>query len=445
MGDDASLARSLIEDIFSTGLTAVEPQSAVQRSLTWREGTLFVAGEGMPIAGRVAVLAVGKAAQQMARGASDVLGAAISEGIILTKSGYLSDDVPGFRSFEASHPVPDERGVAASEAILDLARSRGSGDLLLALISGGGSALLEAPRPPVILADLQRTTELLLRAGAPIQHLNAVRSELSLVKGGGLRRAAGAATCVSLILSDVLGNEPGVIASGPTVIRQPAPAEALHVLDRYGLRDRVPASVLRCLDERISAPERSEALPASAQDKWVVIGDNDALLDAASTHANDRCLRPHVLWRGKEGEARELAREWVECCAQCDAAVNVVLGGGEATVTVRGDGRGGRNTEFALAAAAELAARRLDWTVASLASDGDDGAASAAGAVVDGTTIEHLRSYGIDPADVLQRNDSATALDAIGALVRTGPTGTNVNDLYVAVRAGAVAKREQDV
>jgi len=440
MNDEHAGPRDLIERLFQASLAAVEPRAAVQRALTLRGHTLLIEGRQTPVAGRVAAVAIGKAAPRMAQGALDVLGDAIAEGIILTKDGHLGDGVPGFAGYEASHPVPDERGVAATQEILALARTLGRGDVLLALISGGGSALLEAARYPVTLADLQRTTELLLRAGAPIQDLNAVRSELSLVKGGGLRVAAGEAACCSIVLSDVLGNDPTVIASGPTVVRRANAAAALAILERYGLRDDIPETVRASLDS--PAPETVEPPPQgdSEIDRWVVIGDNNALIAAAASWLDARSLQSQVVWNAKQGEARTLAREWVERCSASNGDVEVLLGGGEATVTVRGSGRGGRNTEFALAAAIELAAKGSDWTIASLASDGDDGAADAAGAIVDGSTVARMRRLGIDPADALDRNDSATALGAVGALVRLGPTGTNVNDLYVAVRAGTVGE-----
>ncbi len=443
MSAERPSARSIIEDVFRAALAAVEPRAAVQRAIGWQTGTLLIEGAEMPVAGRLAVVAVGKAAERMARGAYDVLGEAISDGIILTKHGHSGETVPGFSVFEAAHPVPDERGVAATKAIVALAESLGAGDVLLALISGGGSALLEAPRDPVTLADLQRTTELLLRVGAPIQDLNAVRSELSLVKGGGLRRATGEARCVSLILSDVLGNDPTVIASGPTVARRPSPAVALEIISRYGLEDHVPRSVRTLLEHRLVDSTERESLPDTTRDLWHVVGDNDALLDAAVNEATRRGLVVEVVWRRQEGEAAELALSWVERCGGAAENTNLLLGAGEATVTVRGDGRGGRNTEFALAAAIALADCKLDWTVASLASDGDDGAADAAGAVVDRSTVAMLRQHGIDPRDTLHRNDSATALGVVDALVRTGPTGTNVNDLYLAVRSAAIERLEE--
>ncbi|MBA2278546.1 MAG: DUF4147 domain-containing protein [Chloroflexia bacterium] len=432
--------RGYIEDLYHAGLAAVGPRSAVARALGRRGTTITVDGSDIPTSGCVAVVAIGKAAASMAKGARDSLGEAIRNGIILTKDGHLSADVPGFRAFEAAHPVPDQRGVVATKAILDLAGELRNGDLLLALISGGGSALLEAPRPPLTLDDIQRTTDLLLRAGAPIQDLNAVRAELSLVKGGGLRRAAAPAACVSLLLSDVLGNDPTVIASGPTIDRQPSPHTARQVLERFGVRDRVPAAVATSLDQTIqAAPDELTGVDFEAS-RWFVIGDNDAFVAAAAAESNSRGVATRIIWRQKEGEAADLAREWVESCRAADDGVDVLLGGGEATVTVRGDGHGGRNTEFALAAAIELKEDDSDWTIASLASDGDDGATDAAGGIVDAGTVKAMRSAGVSPEDALAGNDSAPALDAAGALVRPGVTGTNVNDMYVAVRRGSAAK-----
>ena len=210
--------RALIADAYQHGIERVAPDAAVQAVLRRVDDGVTIEGELVPVAGRLIVVAIGKAAPTMARAAQAVLGDRVDAGYVLTKDGHLGDPVPGFVAWEASHPVPDERGIEATRAILDAVTELTADDVVIALISGGGSALFEAPKDGLTLADIQQTTELLLRAGAPIQHLNAVRSEMSQVKGGGLRRRIGAARTVSLILSDVLGNPPDIIASGPTVL-----------------------------------------------------------------------------------------------------------------------------------------------------------------------------------------------------------------------------------
>ncbi|MDP9366255.1 MAG: glycerate-2-kinase family protein, partial [Chloroflexota bacterium] len=281
-----------IKHWFEAAVAAAEPAAAVRRHLLREGRTLVVSGRGVPVTGRMVLAAVGKAAVAMACGAAEAAGELVTEGIVVTKDGLVADRLtPGIRVFEASHPVPDERGVRATREALAMVRRLSRGDVLLALISGGGSALLEAPRPPVTLAEMAATTDLLLRAGAPIEDLNAVRTPLSLVKGGGLRRAAGDAVVVTLILSDVLGNDPRVIASGPTIPAVPDAERALAVLGRYGLLESVPRGVV----EVLTAAKRPTDSHDAGGDVVTVVGDNAAAVDAArrATIADHR--RPSVV------------------------------------------------------------------------------------------------------------------------------------------------------
>jgi len=427
-------AHERIRRWYAAGVAAVEPGRAVRRHLHV-SGTHLLAGASrvmLPGAG-VTVVAIGKAAVAMSRGAGEVLGDHIRNGVILTKDGHAGDPPAGMRVFEAAHPIPDKRGTVATTAILDLVADLGSDDIVLTLISGGGSALFEAPRDPLTLADLQATTELLLRAGAPIQDLNAVRSPLSLVKGGGFRERMGSARCLSLILSDVLGNDPAVIASGPTIPMKRNPSRALNILERYAVLDRVPPHVVEYL-QRETGTSRDEN-PAHPDDVFQIVADNDMFVDHIAREADDNGSQASVTWRRYEGEARELGRQFVAELIAVPECVDCVLGGGEATVTVRGDGKGGRNTEFAMAAAIELDRTGADWVVASLASDGQDGLVDAAGAIVDRTTLARASRIGLDPGASLERNDTGTLFDQLGDLVAPGPTGTNVNDVYIAVRS----------
>ncbi|MBA2470476.1 MAG: DUF4147 domain-containing protein [Chloroflexia bacterium] len=425
-------ARSLIEAWYRAGLGAVDPRTAVSRALTWDGVSLGIGSTTFDLerGGRLVAVAVGKAAVAMAHGLADALGERITHGIILTKDGHAPSPPVGWDVFEASHPVPDDRGVHATRAILDLVGGLERGDIAIVLVSGGGSALLEAPREPLELSDIQETTRLLLNAGAPIQHLNAVRSELSLVKGGGLRRSIGEATCVSLILSDVLGNDPTVIASGPTVARGPNPAVALDLLESYGLVDRVPEAVTAMLRSGPAAGGE----PDTSGDSFVIVGDNDIFVEAFDGAAKGDGVESRIALRRAEGEARELAETFLQIAESQPSEVDAVIGGGEATVTVRGDGTGGRNTEFALAAAITLNERGLDWTIASLASDGQDGSIDAAGAIVDRHTVAAGDAVGLDARKFLDNNDSGDYFRRLGFLVEPGPTGTNVNDVYVAVK-----------
>jgi hydroxypyruvate reductase len=424
--------RQTVNRLFSAALDAVAPSQAVRSALSFRDGEVLIGDARVSAPGGIYIVAVGKAAVRMTQGALEALGSSVVRGDVITKEGHVNATLPRVIAVhEAGHPIPDDRGVQATRRVLDNLAILDENDVVLALISGGGSALLEAPRPGVTLADLAKTTDLLLRAGAPIDALNAVRAPLSRVKAGGLRAAAPRATWVTLILSDVLGNDPRVIASGPTVPNPVDPERALSLIRRYGVRDEAPAAVLSAIE----STERTADAIDHERDVLLIIGDNAAAVEAAAAEARKIGLETRVEWSAVEGEAAELGRAFVAEAADADPGVAVLLGGGEATVTVRGYGDGGRNTEFALAAALELERRGMrDWVVASLATDGQDAQTGLAGAIADGGTCLRARANGVDPADALARNDSAAVFEAAGGAVDTGPTGTNVNDLYIAMR-----------
>ena len=422
--DQDQASRQLIESMFAAALDAVEPARVVQETLQSIESPLVDPG------GRIAVVAIGKAAERMAIGARDALGDAIAAGYVVTKDAHTSGVLDErFSIWEAAHPVPDERGVEATKATVEAVRQLNWRDTVLALISGGGSALFEAPRSPLELDDIAEVTRQLLLAGAPIQDLNAVRIPLSLVKGGGLRRQINAGRVITLILSDVLSNDPSFIASGPTIDVPHSSEMAMQLLVHYGVASTVPPVVI----DALQAVESSSFIDSS-NDLVMIVGDNRRAATAALAHATSLRRIGSEVWRQQEGEARQLGREWVHRLRD-ESSFDLLVGGGEATVTVRGKGQGGRNTEFALAAAHELDRLGIeDWTVASLATDGQDALTGAAGAIVDGHLVTRAREMGLDPEAALADNDSSTLLDALGALVVTGPTGTNVNDLYFAVR-----------
>jgi glycerate 2-kinase len=405
----------------------------VRTRLNWQDDFLFVAGETVRAPLGVHVVAVGKAAIAMTQGALQALGDVIVSGDVITKEGHATAALPPrLRVHEAGHPIPDERGTTATDRAIAALNRLDDVIAVLALISGGGSALLEAPRPGVSLADLARTTDLLLRAGAPIDALNAVRSPLSRVKAGGLRAAAPRNAWATLILSDVLGNDPRIIASGPTVPGGGDPRLALEVIERFGVLWQVPLSVRAALDAGFEEPGPLR----TQEDILLVIADNGAAVGAAADKASALGLESMVIWHAVQGEAAELGREFALAVRDVPESIDVVLGGGEATVTVRGDGRGGRNTEFSLAAALELERLGLqDWVIASLGTDGQDAMTGLAGAIADAGTPQRARDAGLDPIDALARNDSLSVFDASGGKVKTGPTGTNVNDVYIAVRA----------
>lgn len=431
------VGRNIVRELFAAALAAVDPAEAVRRALRFDGLNLMVGGVAVDARGGVHLVAVGKAAVAMTKGALTVLDGLVLGGTVITKDGHVSHPLPTrLHVYEAGHPIPDDRGVDATRQTLQALREVSPDAVVVALISGGGSALLEAPKEGLTLADFQRVTDLLLRAGAPIEDLNAVRAPLSRVKAGGLRRAAPSQTWVTLILSDVLGNDPRIIASGPTVPGRNDPAYALRLLDRYGLRDQAPAAVIDCLLEQTS-PSGEEG---SSADMLEIVGDNATAVQAAAARASEMGLSPEVVWQAASGEASALGEAFVEHVRDAPPGANVLLGGGEATVTVRGSGRGGRNTEFALAAAMALERQGLsEWVVASLATDGQDALTGLAGAIADAGTAERSRHKGIDPVDALRQNDSMRVFEVAGGAVETGPTGTNVNDLYIGVRIGGTA------
>ncbi len=426
-------ARSLIREMYEAALAAAEPEAAVCRHLHGDGDAIILNGGRWQVRGRVVVVGAGKAAVAMARGVERSCGDLIDGGLVITKDGHRVPPLPRtIEVVEAAHPIPNHRGVDATRRIMEMLQGLDDGDLVIALISGGGSALLEAPVEGVSLDDMARLTDLLLRAGVPIHDLNTVRAPLSRVKGGGLLQAAGRAPILSLILSDVLGNDPRIIASGPTVAAERDGERALGVLESYGVHSKVPRNVIDVLKDVERAGHRSQESETGVH---VIVADNDTAIDAAAEVAQKRGKQVSVVWREKQGEASRLGAEWVRVCREADAGANVLVGGGEATVTVRGDGIGGRNTEFALAAAIEMNSHTGPrWVVASLATDGQDGPTNVSGAIADEGTVRRAQVAGVDALEALRENDSLQVFEAAGGLVAPGPTGTNVNDLYIGIR-----------
>jgi hydroxypyruvate reductase len=382
---------------------------------------------------RVLVLGCGKAGAAMARAVEGVLGDRIAGGLVVVKDGHV---LPTriVEVTEAGHPVPDARGEAAARRLLALARSAGPDDLVLFVISGGGSALTPAPVPGVTLEQKGTVTRRLLAAGAAIGELNAVRKHLSLLKGGQLARAAAPARVLTLLLSDVIGDPLDVIASGPTAPDPTTFAGALEVLARRGGLEGLAPSVV----EHLRAGARGDVAetpkpgdPLFAGVTHVVVGNHRLVVEAAARAAERLGYPPRVAAASLEGEASEVARDFV-AQARARPAPGCLLAGGETTVTVRGGGRGGRCQEFALASALALE-RGEGMTVLAAGTDGTDGPTDAAGAVVDAGTIERARAAGLDPERALRDNDAHTLLGATGDLVVSGPTHTNLLDLYMAL------------
>ncbi len=432
--------RSAVLEIGRAAVAAADPTRAVLNAVdsdeaSFQVGTTRVAWEHVD---RVVILGAGKASAYMALALEELLGARVAGGLVITSEGCAAA-TRRVEVVEAGHPQPDARGQAAAARLLQLAGEMGPRDLVIFCVSGGGSALTPSPPPGISLDDLQRVTDQLLRCGATINQINAVRKHLSEFHGGRLMAAAAPAQVVGLVLSDVVGNPLDVIASGPTVADPTTFRDALDVLDAFGLRGTAPARVRGRL-ERGAAGELTETPkpgdPLFATMAHEIVADVSHAGSAAAAAARRAGLDALFVTGYVEGEAREIGRLLAGTAR--DIARNgrpvrrpgMVIYGGETTVTVRGPGKGGRNQELALAAALSLAGEERT-AVFALATDGTDGPTDAAGGLVDGTTV--ARATGADAARALAENDSYGFLERTGDLVITGPTGTNVNDLYMAI------------
>lgn len=401
--------RRELSELFLTGVGAVEPRRLVS---TWLRQHPIRAS---------AVISVGKAAPAMAFGAVEVLGP--QAGLVITNRRAV---VPRrMRLVVSGHPIPDQASLEAGGMALALAADLGPHDHLLVLLSGGASALMEALRGDVTLDDLVATTDALLRSGADIDTINAIRRELSIIKGGGLAHAAREAAVTTLAISDVVSEDPSVIGSGPTVA-VPEAAAGLRVAEIVGIADELPERVRDVLAE-------PRDVPATSLARYTILasGATAGAAVAAAAEAGGRSAT--VVTTQLAGEAREVAR-WALATARA-LPDDVCVFTGETTVTVRGSGRGGRNQEAALAAAIDLA-RSPGLAFLAAGSDGIDGLTDAAGGIVDGSTLDAMaRAGGVDPATALDNNDSATALEAAGARLVIGDTGTNVGDIWITLRA----------
>jgi hydroxypyruvate reductase/glycerate 2-kinase len=385
---------------------------------------------------RLMVLAAGKAASVMAAALEESLGDIISGGVVITKYGHLLEHpTDKLRLFEAGHPVPDEKGMKATREALAMLEGADEGTLVVCLLSGGGSALLVAPAEGISLAEKRELTNALLRAGATIAEMNAVRKHVSAVKGGRLARAAHPAGVVSLIVSDVIGDSLDVIASGPTAPDGSTYLEAQEVIEKYGIEP--PESIRRLLARGMKGevPDSPKAGDeAFGRVENIIIGSNRLALTAARERAEALGFPARVLTDRLTGEASEAAGWLLRQTREKTERPYCLVSGGETTVTVRGTGTGGRNMELALAFAVQ-ARGESGLTLLSAGTDGTDGPTDAAGAIVDGSTFDTARALGLDPEESLRDNDSYHFFKRAGGLLVTGPTGTNVMDIQVVLLA----------
>jgi glycerate 2-kinase len=412
--------RPLLLDRFHTALAAVDPAEAVRRHLRLADGMLHCGGWSHPLRGRVVLVAAGKAGAPMAQAAEELLGARIARGVAVVKHGH-GLPLARVQVIEAGHPVPDQAGVAGAAAIEAAVAGLGPDDLVLCCLSGGASALLPAPRAPLTLADKQAVTAALLASGADIAAMNTVRKHLARLKGGRLALACAPASVLTLALSDVPGDDPRVIGSGPTAADDSDDADAWALIRRHCDPARLPPAV----QQLMAAPPQPWTARRLERCHYHLVASNALALAAT----------------GAAVRAAELTGEaWRAAESFCTAALatppgTLVAAGGETTVTLGAKpGRGGRNQEFALAAARWIAAHQAPLTVLAAGSDGSDGPTDAAGGLVDGGTWARIRAAGVDPEAALAGHDAYPALAAAGDLLVTGPTRTNVMDLALAWR-----------
>ena len=428
--------------IYKAALAAVDPADAIRRHVVLRDGVLQIEGRGYGLSDfdGVYVIGAGKASARMAQAIEEILaellGDRLKGGVINVKYGHALP-LNIIKVNEAGHPLPDDAGVRGTEEIIALLRDTGERDLVLCLISGGGSALLPCPAEGLTLADKQQTTKILLECGATIHEINAVRKHISQVKGGRLARLACPSTLISLVLSDVIGDDLDCIASGPTVPDRSTFNDCLQVLDKYGVSEKVPSVVTGFLEK--GAKGEIEETP-KAHDPFfhkvrnVIIGNNSLAVKAAQQKAEELGYHSLVLSSIIEGETKEAANVHATIAKEILSSGGpvrkpaCVISGGETTVTIQGRGVGGRNQEFTLAAATAIDG--MDKVVVfSGATDGTDGPTEAAGAIADGETVTRARKQGLEAEQYLRDNDSYHFFQPLGDLLLTGPTFTNVMDL----------------
>jgi glycerate 2-kinase len=430
-----------ITRILAASILAVDSGAAVERFVHLKGDILTVSDRTYNLNSfqRLALLGIGKASVAMSTSLVRILGARLQAGLVVTKHACAVPEFP-FEVLESDHPIPGARSLEAGRKTIDFVSSLGPNDLLFCLISGGGSALVTAPLEGLSLEDMQSLTSALLACGARIDEINSLRRHLERIKGGGLVGASNTANIVSLILSDVVGNPLESISSGPTAPDPTSKKDVLALVEKYQLSENIPASILAALERTPETPKPGDPVFEKVQN--LIVGSSLLAAQAALVQGEAEGFHPYLLRIDLQGEARQAAFELATFLRQAKKTGSPVpppaciVVGGETTVTLRhgsgqalwGDGKGGRNTELALAAVTELA----DFPgvmLVTLATDGEDGPTDAAGAVVTGGSFHRAARLGLHPGDFLDRNDSYTFFAALDDLLKPGPTGTNVNDL----------------
>jgi glycerate-2-kinase len=435
-------ARALALRSLESALNAVDPKQIIKSKLLLKNLTLHVNGYSIDLKKfkNIYVIGGGKASGSMAEALEQVLGNSITNGLVnVPRSSKNKTDI--IKLHEASHPIPDEAGVEGTRRMLKIAEQAKEDDLVICLISGGGSSLMPLPRGKISIADKKKITNALLKCGATINEINTVRKHISDFKGGWLAKKAYPATILNLILSDVVGDPLDFIASGPTVPDSTTFSDAIKVLKKYRLWSKAPASIRKVLSdgEKGLIPETPKANDEAFKRVYnVVVGNNRLASLTAQKYLKSEGLNTLLLTSTLEGEARHVGIMLASIVHEVSVSGNPVpkpagiIAGGETTVTVTGKGLGGRNQEIALAAAQKLNDMN-GVVVASLSTDGVDGPTDAAGAIADGKTLVRAAKMGLTPEEYLAENDSYHFFSKLGDLIFTGPTGTNVNDVSVIV------------
>lgn len=442
--------RQVLTTLFETGVAAARGEDVLTAHSSLRGDAWHYDGPGGPLAmplppkageGRVLVFGAGKAAASLALGLERVLGDRIDDGVVIVKHGHR-EQLRRVRILEASHPVPDQSCLDATEGLLRALRSTTAADTIFFVLSGGTSSLLVKPAPGLSLDVIQATGRLLVNSGAAIDEINTVRKHVSAISGGRLRLHARTAAFCTLAICDVVDDDVATIGSGPTIPDPSTFVDALAVVDRYQLRDELPREIVAHLERGVrgDAPETPKDDGAYPQSPLRIVASNRVSLETCAQRARALGYRVEVVEAQMQGNTHEAARRFASALrrAASGGAPTVLLAGGETTLAVRGNGRGGRNQELALVAALELEGA-ANVGLLSAGTDGTDGPTDAAGAFADGSTIDRAREAGMDAMDYLLRNDTYPFWQALGDLHRTGPTGTNVMDLVIGIFFAASA------
>ncbi|SNZ03589.1 hydroxypyruvate reductase/glycerate 2-kinase [Persephonella hydrogeniphila] len=428
--------RQLATELFLYGVESVKPENLIPQTLSLTDSTLQISSDSYQINKKIYILGSGKASVEMAKAIENLLGERIAGGIVVCN---YEEKLKKIKVFKGSHPVPDENSVKGAEAVLNFISSLKEDDFFIYLLSGGSSALIEKPFPPITIEDLQKTTKLLLRTSVPIEEINVVRKHLSMVKGGRLGRATKAKGIV-LVISDVIGDDLFTIGSAPLYYDRSTYKDAYEILKKYDLLDKIPESVRTVIVKGIKGEIPETPKEENPNIKHYIIGSNINALKKIKEKA-EKTIKTYIMTSQLKGEAREVSKAIVSIGKEIKKSSNpfrppvCLLFGGETTVNVKGNGKGGRNQEICLSGLIEIKDTE-NFVLLSGGTDGIDGNSDAAGAVVDRSSYEKAKKLDLNLYQYLNNNDSYSFFEKTGDLIKTGPTGTNVMDITIIVVGG---------